>query len=293
MKGDLHLFAHCDRNLVKKGYKVVKNVTPIGTVGNGNGQYLAHLHFSISRGLTPTQLINYISGWSKDKVQKYYVNPAKIDFNTMFGTKVDVGTFGYGWLDWVGYGWHPGVDVNGLKGGNTDFGMPFKASCNGTVVYEWRGWTSNHGWGNLIMVEEDDYVAEIKVDTYITKIADVIQRHEGWIPPNKDYLKGSVAYRQNNPGNLIFTDYTSGLGALKKGDRFAIFLDYATGRRALELFLIDAFSGRLKAYSPDMTILDFFSKYAPLANKKPNYVYANVVASAIGKTYTTKLKELI
>lgn len=155
MKGDLHLFAHMDRNLVRKGYHVVKNVTPIGTIGDGNGQYLAHLHFSISRGLTPTQLINYISGWSKSKVEEYYINPAKIDFKTMFGTKVDVGTFGYGWLDWVGYGWHPGVDVNGLKGGNTDFGMPFKSSCDGTVIYEWRGWTKNRGWGNLIIIEEN------------------------------------------------------------------------------------------------------------------------------------------
>jgi len=151
----IHLYAHMDRNLVKKGDRVIQYVTPIGTVGTGNGQYFAHLHFSISEKLTPAQLKSYISGWTIEQVRKYYIEP-KVDFEKMFGTKMDVGNFGYGWLQWVGYGYHPGVDVNGLGGGNTDIGMPFKASCNGTVIDEWRGWTKNGGWGNLIMIEEDE-----------------------------------------------------------------------------------------------------------------------------------------
>lgn len=150
-----HLFAHMDKNLVKKGDKVKKYITPIGTVGDGNGQYYAHLHFSISEGLTSKQLISYVRNWSKDKVRKYYSNPSKVNFAKMFGTKMDVGNFGYGWLDNIGYGYHPGVDVNGLRGGNTDFGMPFKSSCNGTVIYEVRTWFKNGGWGNIIIIQED------------------------------------------------------------------------------------------------------------------------------------------
>lgn len=152
--GKYHLYAHMDRNLVRKGDKVVKNVTPIGTIGDGNGQWYSHLHFSISEGLTIAQLRAYVSGWSKLKVQKYYRDPRKIDFAKMFGTKMDVGNFGYNFLQWIGYGYHPGVDVNGLKGGNTDFGMPFRASCNGVVVYEIRTNAKNGGWGNIIIVEE-------------------------------------------------------------------------------------------------------------------------------------------
>jgi hypothetical protein len=144
-----------DKNYVKKGDKVVKYVTPIGTIGTGNGQWYAHLHFSISEGLTPSQLISYVSGWSKTKVQHYYLDPRKVDFNKMFGTKMDVGHFGYDFLQWIGYGYHPGVDVNGLGGGNTDFGMLFKSSCTGTVIYEKRTWLKNGGWGNLIIVAED------------------------------------------------------------------------------------------------------------------------------------------
>lgn len=151
----LHLFAHMDRNFVRKGQKVIKHVTPIGTVGNGNGQYYAHLHFSISEGLTVDQLYRYISGWSKAKVEQFYKDPSKVDFTKMFGRKVDVGNFGYGFLDWVGYGFHPGVDVNGMGGGNSDFGYPFKSSCNGVVVYEKRTWFKNGGWGNLIIIEEE------------------------------------------------------------------------------------------------------------------------------------------
>ena len=52
------------------------------------------------------------------------------------------------------YGYHPGVDVNGLGGGNSDFGMPFKSSCDGVVIFEERTWFKNGGWGNLIMIEE-------------------------------------------------------------------------------------------------------------------------------------------
>lgn len=150
----LHLYAHMDKNFVKVGNKVVKYVTPIGTVGTGNGQYYAHLHFSISEGLTPKQLKAYISGWSKPKVQKHYIAPYSVNFEKMFGKKVDVGNFGFDFLQWIGYGWHPGVDVNGLGGGNSDFGMPFKASCDGVVVFEERTWFKNGGWGNIIIIEE-------------------------------------------------------------------------------------------------------------------------------------------
>ena len=152
----IHLFAHMDKNLVKLGDKVIKHVTPIGTIGDGNGQYYAHLHFSISKGLSTEQLLSYISGWDKKKVELFYTNPKDIDFTAMFGRKMNVGTFGYGWLQWVGYGYHPGVDVNGLGGGNSDFGYVFKSSCDGEVVYEKRTWLKNGGWGNIILCMEDE-----------------------------------------------------------------------------------------------------------------------------------------
>lgn len=153
-----------DKNLVKLGDKVEKYKTPIGTIGKGNGNnYYAHLHFSISQGLTTDELYKYVIGWSKEKIEKYYINPVEIDFDKMFGRIMDVGKSGYGFLDKIKAkvkSYHPGVDVNGLGGGDTDFGWEFTSSCNGTVIYEVRTEGLNGGWGNLIIVEEDDTVTE-------------------------------------------------------------------------------------------------------------------------------------
>ena len=153
-----HIFAHMDRNLVKVGDKVKKYKTPIGTVGKGNtNNYWAHLHFSISEGLSIDELYNYVIGWSKDKIKKYYIEPS-VDFYKMFGRKVDVGNRGYGFLDEIKAkrkSYHPGVDINGLGGGDTDFGWEFTSSCDGVVIHEKRTWFSNGGWGNLIIIKED------------------------------------------------------------------------------------------------------------------------------------------
>ncbi len=159
-----HLFAHMDLNKVRLGDKVEKYKTPIGTIGKGNGNnYYAHLHFSISDGLTTDELYKYTVSWSKDKIKKYYTDPTDIiDFNKMFGRAVDVGNRGYGFLDPINKpnSYHPGVDVNGNGGGDTDFGWEFTSSCNGTVIYEVRTEGLNGGWGNLIIIEEDDSVTE-------------------------------------------------------------------------------------------------------------------------------------
>ena len=164
-----HLYAHNTANFVKKGDKVVQYVTPIGSIGTANGEYYAHLHFSISEGLTVAQLKAYVSGWKKEKVLQFYKDPRGVDFTKMFGKKVDVGNFGYDWLQWIGYGYHPGVDVNGLTGGNTDIGMPFKASCNGTVIHV-DNTTAKNGWGKLVIVEESEPEKPVVNDNNITMI---------------------------------------------------------------------------------------------------------------------------
>lgn len=152
----IHLYGHMDKNFVKKGDKVIAYTTVLGTVGTGNGQYPAHLHHSVSHGLEPKELKAYKVG-DKSFVEAHYFDPRTIgvDYERMFGKKMDVGNFGYDWLQWVGYGFHPGLDINGLGGGNTDLGVAFKAECDGVVVWEERTWFKNGGWGNLIMVEED------------------------------------------------------------------------------------------------------------------------------------------
>ena len=154
------LHAHMDKNFVKKGDKVKAYETVIGTIGKGNGNnYPAHDHLSFSHDLTVPQLRGYIINWPESKVQKYYLNPHKlgINFQKMYSIPVNVGVSGYDYrqkLD-AGNGYHPGVDINGLGGGDTDFGAKIKAAHNGTVIYEKRTWMRNHGWGNMIIIEWD------------------------------------------------------------------------------------------------------------------------------------------
>lgn len=64
------LYAHCDQILVTKGDYVPKGFL-IGTIGNNNGQYLAHLHFEIRS--TPGLAI----GGGYDINTEGYLDPTK------------------------------------------------------------------------------------------------------------------------------------------------------------------------------------------------------------------------
>jgi len=150
----LHLFAHNTKNLVKVGDSVKKYIIPIGTVGTANGQYFSHLHHSVSDGLTIKQLRNYINGWSVEKVKKFYQKPTP-DYAKMFGRKMDVGRAGYDWLQPITNGSpHPGLDINGLGGGNSDIGYEYTSDCDGTVIYV-SDTNAKDGWGKMVIVEEN------------------------------------------------------------------------------------------------------------------------------------------
>ena len=62
------LYAHCDKISVKKGSFVTKG-TKIGTIGNANGAYYAHLHLEIRDSI----LMDIGNGYSRDS--SGYVNP--------------------------------------------------------------------------------------------------------------------------------------------------------------------------------------------------------------------------
>ena len=127
----------------------------------------AHDHFGCFVDLSIDDFYNYIFGWSKEKVKKHYLNPHKLglDFQKIYPeTKLDIGGRGYDWLqpleDRNGNiispkSYHPAVDVNDKRGGNSDFGQPIYAPCNGEVIHEVRTWDSNFGWGNIIIIKED------------------------------------------------------------------------------------------------------------------------------------------
>jgi len=64
------LYAHCNSINVKKG-DYVKKGSRIGTIGNNNGQYLAHLHFELRNQIG----LPIGGGYSSDT--KGYINPTE------------------------------------------------------------------------------------------------------------------------------------------------------------------------------------------------------------------------
>ena len=158
----IHVLAHMDKNFVRKGDKINAFKTLIGSMGNGNSatsanKMKAHLHYSISEDLTDDQIKKYVKGWKKKQVLKYYIDPRNVNFDKMFGKKMDVGVKGWDFMQWTGSLFHPGVDVNGIGTyGDQDFGWVFTSPISGTVIHEKRTWFRNGGWGNLIMIKEDE-----------------------------------------------------------------------------------------------------------------------------------------
>lgn len=145
-------YGHCDKLLVKLGDKIKKGQR-IGTVGTGNGQWSAHLHFDCPK-VRLSSWTAYVFGWTLKEVKDIYANPGQYR-KTVFP---EFDHFGWLWLDNATYGskkcFHPGEDLNGKGAGNSDLGFPVYSACNGKVVYAYAGTGTNGGWGKLIVIEE-------------------------------------------------------------------------------------------------------------------------------------------
>lgn len=100
----------------------------------------------------------------------------------------------------------------------------------------------------------------------LATVASTIQTQEGWYP-------GSLSYRNNNPGNLMYAGQAGAIGEDAAG--FAIFPDYATGLQALDNQIsLDASRG--------LSISAFTAKYAPASAGNDPVSYASQIANAAG-----------
>jgi hypothetical protein len=113
-------------------------------------------------------------------------------------------------------------------------------------------------------------------DSVVQTIAAAIQRQEGYYP-------GSLAYRNNNPGNLIYAGQT---GAVVGDGGFAKFPTYQDGLNALY--------NQIQLYaSRGMTIQDMMNVYAPAGDGGNDPTgYAETIAAAVGATPDTPLTSL-
>lgn len=109
-----------------------------------------------------------------------------------------------------------------------------------------------------------------------TNVALAVQQQEGYYP-------GSIAYKNNNPGNLMYAGQSGATG--KDANGFAVFPDYATGFQALlNQIALDANRG--------MTISQFTASYAPASVPGNNPgVYATNIANATGLSPTDLLSQ--
>lgn len=122
----------------------------------------------------------------------------------------------------------------------------------------------------------------------IATIAATIQQIEGWTP-------GSIAYTNNNPGNLIFVGQagaTQGPAMAGTPYYFADFSSYSAGETALY--------NQIQTYANQgLTINQMMAKYAPAtdANGNPTgnnpTAYANSIASSLGVSPDTTVAEAI
>ena len=113
---------------------------------------------------------------------------------------------------------------------------------------------------------------------------EAIKEHEGW------YI-GSRSYRNKNPGNIKHIGQDRAVG--KDSGGFCIFASYEDGYNELKDLLIRAASGKSKIYRPEMSILEFFRKYAPSSDNNDPDVYAKRVAKKIGVFVETSISSLI
>jgi len=108
-------------------------------------------------------------------------------------------------------------------------------------------------------------------------IAQTIQKVEGYYP-------GTLAYRNNNPGNLIFVGQA---GAVPGAGGFAAFPTYDAGYQAL-LNQIQNYANR------GLTIQQMMDIYAPASQPGNNpTLYANQIASALGVSTDTTLADAL
>lgn len=106
--------------------------------------------------------------------------------------------------------------------------------------------------------------------------------------PNGEKVKrsgGSVAWRHNNPGNIINSKFALAHGALKSSGKFAVFPDEKTGMQAIKSLL------RSKSYS-SLSIDAAIHKWAPAADNNNPKRYVKGVVKRTGLSANRKISSL-
>ena len=119
------------------------------------------------------------------------------------------------------------------------------------------------------------YVESSKTTTvYINELGDKIQRSGG-----------SVAWRNNNPGNIVKSDFALQNGAIGVTDKWAVFPDEQTGLKAITKLL------RTKKYN-NLSVADAIKRYAPVSDGNNPEQYSKHISKMTGLPATSIINDL-
>lgn len=121
----------------------------------------------------------------------------------------------------------------------------------------------------------------VEVEDKIEILIDAIEEMEG------NYA-GTIATRNNNPCNLRW-----GINQAGKKNGFSYFKSYEIGRNACRHQIEISADGRSRVYNPEMTLLEFFNKYAPASDDNQPSIYYEFVIKKTGFSEDIKLKDLL
>lgn len=124
----------------------------------------------------------------------------------------------------------------------------------------------------------------------LEKLALAIKKHEGWIEPGSPgYPRGSISFRNNNPGNLRYSPKQSG-----SQYGFSKFPTYAAGWNALIWDLTQKCHGNTRTgLNGQSTLMQLLAVYAPAADHNNPEAYMMFVQGETGFPPTMKLAELL
>lgn len=99
----------------------------------------------------------------------------------------------------------------------------------------------------------------------------IVERPNGAIQK----LQGTRNWRNNNPGNLEYGNYSISMGAIGTDGRFAVFPNYAAGRTAKEKLIFEG-----NGYK-GLTLMQMITRYAPPSENNTTW-YQSMVMAAVG-----------
>jgi hypothetical protein len=140
------------------------------------------------------------------------------------------------------------------------------------------------------------YELEVEKINQMNKLdvfCEAIKEYEGYYKPNENpkYPKGSLSYRNNNPGNCRCSPvgYKAIYGNVLCVNRFAKFETYEKGMLYLKNLVLNTAKS-----NPNWSIYDYFAlKHAPSTDNNDPESYAEFVAKKCGVTKEAKLKDVV